>query len=197
MEAAMNKKVIYLTGAPASGKTTTVQKLLQMRTDIELWNYSQRLIDYINDYQSKELTHDALRRASAAIVRPQDVTAVDTMLIDFVSRSRAEKHIIIDSHPATREDYGFRCTPFSETQICAISPDEIWVLYTDPETTIERIGSDPHGRKTVDVEHARMHTFLQASIATNYGIAAGKPVYFFDSTADQEQLAGRLARRLS
>lgn len=135
----MSGKVIYLTGAPASGKTTTVNNLLQMRNDIELWNYSQRLLDYLISYQAKEFSHRSLRQASAAIVRPEDIAAVDTMLIDFVAAWRGKKHVMIDSHPVTREDYGFRCTAFSTRQIQAISPDEIWVLYADPQTTVERI----------------------------------------------------------
>jgi adenylate kinase len=192
----VSRKVIYLTGAPASGKTTTAQRLLQLRSDIELWDYSRRLRKYVDKRYSKKLTHDALRRESATIIQAEDIAAVDAMLIDFISQHRDEKHVIIDSHPVTREDYGFRCTAFSADQVQAVSLSEIWVLYTDPQTTIERMRADPGGRKEVDVEAARMHTHLQSAVATSYGIVAGKPVYFFDSTTDQEGLVTRLAKRL-
>ncbi|MCS3761595.1 ATP-binding protein [Bradyrhizobium centrosematis] len=192
----MKAKVIYLTGAPASGKSTTVKKLLESRSDIELWEYSQRLIDYVNVTRPDPVTHSLLRQTSGALVRPEDIAEVDKLLINFVVRNKGEKHVIIDSHPLTREEYGFRCTAFSLPQIQAIAPDEVWVLYADPKTTIARIETSGGGRKAVDEEHARMHTYLQASIATSYGIAVGKPVYFFDSTVDQDDLVERLAKRL-
>jgi adenylate kinase len=191
------KKVIYLTGAPASGKTTTVRQLLQSRQDIELWAYSSRLRDYIKNIRSEELTHEGLRQESATVVRPEDVVAVDTMLVDFISENRTAKHVIIDSHPVTKEDYGFRCTAFSTEQIQTLAPDEIWVLYTDPQTTIDRICEDGGGRKTPSIEDARMHTSLQASVATSYGISVGRPVYLFDSTSNQNDLVSRLSKRLS
>jgi len=192
----MKTKVVYVTGAPASGKSTTINRLLDGRSDIELWEYSQRLMDYVNVTRSDAVTHNSLRQSSAALLHPEDIAAVDKLLIEFVARNRDEKHVLIDSHPLTREEYGFRCTAFSALQIQAIAPDEIWVLYADPQTTISRIDASGGGRKAVDVEHARMHTYLQASIATNYGVAVGRPVYFFDSTASQDDLVKRLANRL-
>ncbi|MFB6460854.1 hypothetical protein [Bradyrhizobium tunisiense] len=51
-------------------------------------------------------------------------------------------------------------------------------------------------RRVVTGGRPRMHTYLQASIATSYGIAAGRPVYFFDSTANQDDLVQRLTKRL-
>jgi adenylate kinase len=193
----VGKKVVYLTGAPASGKTTTVQRLLDNRQDIELWNYSDRLMAFVNEKDSKKLTHSDLRHLSAAAVTPEDIVAVDNALIDFVLRSRADKHVIIDSHPVTREDYGFRCTAFSAEQILALAPDEIWVLYADPATIVKRIHMAGEGRKAVDIESAQMHTSLQASVAISYGISIGKPVYFFDSSSDQDALVSRLRSRLS
>jgi adenylate kinase len=138
----MVKKVIYLTGAPAAGKTTTIQKLLENRDDIELWAYSSRLMTYLEEAHSDRLTHETLRQKSGTVVRPEDIVAVDQKLIEFISRFRSTKYVIIDSHPITKEDYGFRCTAFSAEQIRTIAPDEIWVLYADPETTIERIRAD-------------------------------------------------------
>jgi adenylate kinase len=64
----VGKKVVYLTGAPAIGKTTTVQRLLHNRQDIELWNYSSRLMTFVNEKHLNKLTHSDLRQLSAAAV---------------------------------------------------------------------------------------------------------------------------------
>lgn len=191
------KRTVYLTGAPAAGKSTTLQQLRGLVNDIEIWEYARRLADYIGSKRSQQVSHSELRSGSATIVSPKDIVAVDMLLLNYVTAARGKKHIIIDSHPVTKEDYGFRCTPFSQKQIKAIRPDEIWTLYADPITTIERVKAHGGGRKQVNEEEARMHTLLQANIATNYGISAGCPVYFFDSGSDQDSLVRRLADRLN
>jgi adenylate kinase len=190
-------KTIYLTGAPAAGKSTTIQRLRRVCDNVEIWEYSRRLGDYISGRQSYQVSHNQLRSASAAVVSPEDIVAVDRMLVDFVGSMRGQKHIVIDSHPVTKEDYGFRCTAFSYEQIRSIKPDEIWVLYAHPAVTLQRIRASDDGRKPVDEEAAQMHTFLQASVATNYGISVGCPVYFFDSSFDQDGLVERLVGRLN
>lgn len=169
---------------------------MRARTDIEVWEYSLRLRDHLNRKQSQLISHQDLRSSSASIVGPDDIAAVDKLLVTYVNSFRGRKHIVIDSHPVTKEDYGFRCTAFSSHQIRTIAPDEIWVLYADPTTTIRRIESNSDSRKRVTEEEARMHTFLQASVATSYGISVGCPVYFFDSNTDQDDLVRRLTGRL-
>ena len=61
---------------------------------------------------------------------------------------------------------------------------------------MERIRRDPGGRPLISVEEARMHTFMQASVAANYGIIAGCPVYLFDSDTVQDHLVEQLRARL-
>jgi adenylate kinase len=189
-------KTIYLTGAPASGKSTTLDLLLDLTKDVAVWEYGNVLRDYINRKSIDKVSHDKLRESSAAIVTPADIAAIDEELIEFVAENRGKKHILIGSHPVTREDYGFRCTAFSHDQILAINPNEIWVLYANPSETVERIKSRSGGRKTVNEEEAQMHTFLQSSVALSYGISVGCPVYFFESNSDQNFLIERLHQRL-
>lgn len=59
-----------------------------------------------------ELSEDEIRRQSAQLVTRDDVAAVDAKLRSFVGQQRTAQPIVIDSHPVTKESFGFRVTPF-------------------------------------------------------------------------------------
>lgn len=188
-------KTVYLTGAPAAGKSTIVQLLKQKIPELLVWEYGAELTRYVSD-RPQVTSQTDLRRLSANVVTPEDVLAVDRELLNFIAIHRGTVPIIIDSHPVTKEDYGYRITAFSEDQVKALAPDEIWVLYTTPEIAIQRISENAEGRPAIDLEQARMHTALQASVAATYGIVTGRPVYLFDSNVEQRTLMEQLAARL-
>ena len=189
-------KVVYLTGAPGSGKTTALNGLLSRMSNVAGWRYSERLSQHIQHKSGASVEHEALRRASATLVSPDDIAAVDAALVEYVGLSRASRHVIIDSHPVTKEHFGFRCTPFSVGRLTSLGLDEIWITYLDPATTLLRLDSDQTGRQAISREEAAMHSSLQASIAIQYGILAGCPVYFFDASAPADQVVDHMQRRL-
>jgi len=190
-------KVIYLTGAPASGKSSTSRMLVESVPQVLVWEYGARLTDYVKAKTRSVLNQDDLRAKSASIVTPEDVAEVDKELLEFVQNNRSDHSILIDSHPVTKEVYGYRITPFSLQQFVELAPDEVWVLYASPGETLRRIATDGGGRPTVTIEEAQAHTTLQASVAATYGVAAGRPVYFFDTAVPQGELVTRLAGRLT
>lgn len=189
-------KVVYLTGAPASGKSSTTRLLGAANPELLVWEYGARLTEYVKRRSGAVNDQDALRRQSASVVTAADVRAVDRALVAFVKKHRKRHNIIIDSHPVTKEEFGFRITPFSLEQFKRLSPDEIWVFFVDPSVTISRINSDAAGRPMVSEEQARFHSTLQASVAATYGMGLGRPVHLFESAGDQEALVARLQRRL-
>ncbi|OBP72347.1 hypothetical protein BAE42_16180 [Mesorhizobium loti] len=190
-------KVIYLTGAPAAGKSSTTRLLAEKIPDLLIWEYGARLTEYLKDRCSTVQSQEDLRSQSAGLVTPQDVAEVDKLLATFVDNHRSTRPIIIDSHPVTKEVYGYRITAFSFEQIARLKPDEIWVVFASPEETRKRIANDPGGRPMISDEEARMHTGLQASVATTYGIITGSPVYLFDTGLPRETLIERMLGRLS
>ncbi|WP_095203794.1 ATP-binding protein [Mesorhizobium carmichaelinearum] len=190
-------KVIYLTGAPAAGKSSTTRLLAEKIPDLLIWEYGARLTEYLNDRCSTVQSQEDLRSQSAGLVTPSDVAEVDKLLATFVDNHRSARPIIIDSHPVTKEAYGYRITAFSFEQIARLKPDEIWVVFASPEETRKRIANDPGGRPMISDQEARMHTGLQASVATTYGIITGSPVYLFDTGLPRETLIERMLGRLS
>ena len=190
-------KVIYLTGAPASGKSTTAQLLAEKVPELLVWEYGARLTEHVIARSRGVSSQTDLRAQSASVVTPEDVAEVDRELISFLESNRVDRHVLIDSHPVTKESYGFRVTAFSIEQLTRLAPDEVWVLYASPEETRRRIAKEDGGRPLVDEEEARMRTALQASVAATYGVIVGRPVYLFDTCLPREELVTRLVGRLS
>jgi adenylate kinase len=142
------------------------------------------------------LTEDDIRRESARIVTAQDVEELDQELVEMVQRERAHRSVLIDSHPVTKEQYGFRVTGFDVPTLQRLRPDVLVCLYASPEVTRARIQADAMGRPLPTMLELEMHMHLQASLVTQYGFLAGKAVYFLDSSCSQEELAESLLMRL-
>jgi adenylate kinase len=190
-------KTIYLTGAPAAGKSSITRKLRDLNSNLEVWEYGERLTSYLNNIGIGVESQDKLRAQSARIVTSEHISQVDRHLLDWVNTNRHNRHLLIDSHPVTKEHYGYRVTAFSAEKILELKPDEIWVLFTSPEIAVDRIANDAAGRPQITLEEARLHTYLQGSLAISYGISVGRPVYFFDSTKPVDKLSSELAARLN
>jgi adenylate kinase len=190
-------KIIYLTGAPASGKSSTTKLIREQVPGLVIWEYGAKLTEHCAARFVDVTNQNDLRAKSAGLVTAEDVAVVDEALLKFVDEERGRRHVVIDSHPVTKEEWGYRITPFSLEQFARLSPDEIWVLYASPEETRRRIQNDPGGRPLVNEEEARAHTMLQASVAATYGMSIRCPVYMFDTGVPRDVLVARLAGRLS
>jgi adenylate kinase len=151
---------------------------------------------YLSQRQNSPVRTTQLREQSARIVTPEDIAAVDDQLIAHVNRQRQVTHLIIDSHPVTKEQYGFRITAFSIEQLQALRPTMICMLYTEPAVVMERLSTDAQGRPMVTPHEAALHTELQASVAVTYGIVLGVPVYLFDSSKLLEEISNSIVKRL-
>jgi len=105
--------VIYLTGAPAAGKSSIAEQLKQVISPLDVFNYRQELTKYLSERLGNNLHQDDLRRQSAKLITPEDVEALDSILLENVRILRTKTNVIIDTHAVTKEAYGFRVTPFS------------------------------------------------------------------------------------
>ena len=137
-----------------------------------------------------------LRAGTNPYVSQQDIEHVDRLSLEFAARWRSSCHVIIDSHHVTKEDFGFRISPFTIAKVQNVQPTEIWILYITAEETIARIAAHPDGRPAPTRFEADFHTFTQASLAAAYGMAGGIPTFLFDSSSQNDQLIETLHRRL-
>ena len=186
-------EVVYLTGAPAAGKSTVSRALQERISPLAVFEYGQRLTQYLSRSDAG-LTQDQIREKSARVVRPEDVEAVDRELLDFVAAERTRSHVLVDSHAVTKESYGFRITAFHIDGIRRLAPTRICMLYTPPEVAMRRIEEDAAGRPTITAWEAQFHTDLQASVAATYAVGLGVPMYLIDSSAPLDAVVVQLAR---
>ncbi len=182
-------KVIYLTGAPATGKSTLCKEVLKIVEPLIIFSYADELLNHINSKHGRKNSLTDLREASAHIVSYKDVLEVDKKIISELKRNRDKAHFIIDSHAVTKEDFGFRITPFNYRQLRKINPSIIVVLYSSPEEIKSRISKEAQGRPTVSTFECEMHMSLQSSVAISYSIHLDCPLYFFNSTTSPVDLA--------
>lgn len=174
------KPVIYLTGPPAVGKSTLCERLVERVPDLEVLHYSMLLRDYLAQ-KGSTATEDGIRRASAAIITPQIVSEVDDLLLERVRALRAERPVIIDSHAVTKEQYGYRITPFALEKFRELAPTHVCLLYTDSKTVMNRISENPQGRPEVSSFEADFHLYLQSQVAVIYGMELGLQIYALDN----------------
>jgi adenylate kinase len=142
-------KVVYLTGAPAAGKSSTTRPLAERVPGLPVWEYGARLTEHVMSRSSGVTRQDDLRTRSTGVVTPADVAEVDLTLVAFVTENRDSHPIVTDSHAATKEEYGYRTIPFSLEQFAHLAPDQVWVLFASPEATRARIAANAGGRPMV------------------------------------------------
>lgn len=190
-------EVIYLTGAPAAGKSSVAKALDGHVSPLSVFEYGARLSAHLTDRTRETLSQESLRERSSAVASHADIVAVDQALIEFVATHRSSSHVLIDSHAVTKESYGYRITPFSVTRLCQLAPTMIIVLFASPEETVRRIAAAPGGRPVVSAGEADFHTALQAGVASSYAIQLGIPAYFVESHGPIEGVAVTVAQRIT
>ena len=189
-------QVIYLTGAPAAGKSSVAERLIQAITPLEVFNYGQEFTKYLSEKIKREVQQDKVRGESARLITPEDVASMDRILMEKVRTLRTRTHFMIDTHAVTKEDYGFRVTPFSLQQFAELRPTMIVVLYTSPDVAINRISDDPGGRPMITAFESGLHTAMQASVALSYGTSLGLPVYFLDGDKPIDEIVAWFQQRV-
>ncbi|MBV8035543.1 ATP-binding protein [Roseateles sp.] len=187
--------IVYLTGAPATGKSTVCSELSKQLPELLVFSYSAELRKYAERRTGQSMSEDDIRRLSGVAITPEDVQGLDVELAELAARRRDAGPMIIDSHAVTKEVYGFRVTAFDTATLSAVNPDCIVCLYTLPEVACQRIASDPRGRPQISAFEAGMHTQLQCSVAAQYGVLLGKPVYLVDSSEPLERVVAHVAAK--
>lgn len=189
--------VVYLTGTPAAGKTTVCEALKQALPTLRVLEYSVLLSDHLSAKYGREVTHQELRSSSATVITPADVAAVDNSLISATTALRTSAPVIVASHPATREKYGYRVLMFSPQLLARLNPTYICMLICSPLTIADRIISNPEGRPADEPWQVATHTEIQTSIATTYSFSQGVPLYYLESDDDAGKAVAMLLRLLS
>lgn len=193
----MQHCVIYLTGPPASGKSSLAKRLTEASINCKAFVYSEMLAQHVTKRSKVSVSQRSLRSKSSSVVGVSDIAAVDEELIGAVKLARLKSHVVIDSHAVTKETFGFRVTPFSVSQLVMLAPTCIATLVTNPSAVIKRILKHSKGRPQVDEFEAGFHCALQSSLSLMYGWHLGIPMYFFDSSESTDSAFVKLMEMMN
>ena len=114
-------KVVYLTGVPASGKSSLCSMLEERVPNTRVFRFGYELTELVK--LRTNVTQEELRSRTTHIVTPDDVALIDQKAVDYAREHRSTSNIIIDTHALTREPFGFRMTPLSHQRIVELAPD--------------------------------------------------------------------------
>lgn len=187
-EAHLINKLIYLTGAPATGKSTLTDNLRKHLPKALIFTYSKELLAWVKPHPGSNTTQDDLRRESSSIITREDVEKVDRQLLDLANSCRGRQNLVIDSHPVTIEKFGFRVTPFAKNQLKQLAPDVVVCLYAKAEIIADRISKNAAGRPLPTYSEIDLHTQLQCQMASIYALETGASLYFLDAAHSPEVL---------
>lgn len=184
--------LVYLTGTPASGKTTLCLALAAAMPALQVLEYSELLADHLAKKHARSVAHEELRRSSSAIITQEDVELVDEHLLQLSAELRARAPVIVASHPATRESYGFRAVMFSAAQLQRLRPTAVCMLIATAEEVNARVRASPEGRPLDGEKQTQTHIDIQIAIATTYAFSAAVPLYFIESGSNTGAAAEKL-----
>lgn len=169
--------VIYLTGAPATGKSSVVAALTSRCPSLRRWDWGNEVRAHLSSKLGREVTYEDVRRNSGSLIEPGDVQVVDERQIEWVTATRLVAPVVIDTHAVTREAFGFRTTPFADAAWKRLGATHIFLLYASPDTVAKRLADDSAGRRSSDTFHVTLHAALQGAVATTYAILSGLPLH--------------------
>lgn len=186
---------IYLTGAPATGKSTLTLAMAAMGGSLAVLEYGALMTKHLAGTHPN-LIQETLRSGVANLISTADVHAVNHGLVEAVRDPGRTRCIVIDSHQVTAEEFGLQVIPFELEVLRSLELTEIWLAVASPETLDERLQSSRQGRRPQSAFLSALHQGMQASIAVHYACTLGIPLQVIEMNKSPQQLAESLLTKL-
>jgi adenylate kinase len=188
----MRSKLIYLTGAPSSGKKATCDQMAVDKS-VRIFSFGKEMLRRLNT-KRPQITMNDMRTSTLDYVDPDDIKEIDKKMRDFCSESTEYGPVIINSLHVNRERYGLSISPFEPLDLSRLGVSEIWVFSASNLETARRAkerilaggGSEAFVPKEFEIER---HAAAVMALALNYAALAGVRLRVFDSDGSPEKLA--------
>lgn len=178
---------VFLTGSPATGKSTLCQLLAEQDERIRLFLFGENMEEHLTSIGKRAQLRE-MRQGTLPIVSSDDIDAVCSQLLDWLSRHEDGSVSIIDSHQVTIESHGVSLRPFDDNVLGQMHIDQVWVTVTEPQIAISRMSSDGKGRKVPSDFLATVHDGAQMALAVRYSAIWSCPVHFIQNSGTKAQL---------
>lgn len=179
---------LYLTGAPATGKST-VARAVAARTNGKYLSYGGILTDSLSHLVENQAE---LRAKSSLVISQADVLAADALVERVITEASGESNVVVDSHAITREPYGFRAIPYGFNQWAKMPYTHIVCLWASRDVIRSRIASAADGRPLLTDDEFDMHSQLQSSLALTYAHTGGVSIAFINSAVALDEVIERV-----
>ena len=174
-------KSIYLTGAPATGKSTIANLLRKENHKIKVFEYGKEMAKHLSAKYKENIEQSTMKSGTESLVTEYDVDTVNEIMKHFIDENITNYNVIIDTHQITKEAFGFKLKAFSIEQLNSLVIDEIWVLYCDSKIIKERKTKKSGGRPISEDFESDFHSVSQSNLAILYSMIKNVPIYFFNS----------------
>lgn len=163
--------IIYVTGAPGTGKSTLIKALQTRFSNAEVFSYGAHMARHLQArYGSSAPDALSLRGGTDQHVTIEDIRSVDQTMVSWTVERQAGRLLLIDTHQVTLETTGLRFIPFQVSDLDSLPLTMIWLLSAAAESVVNRIASSPKGRIVPSVHEAETHAAIQYSVAVMYAI---------------------------
>lgn len=183
--------LVYLTGAPATGKTS-VADYLRTTYGARAFSYGQALRDHAS---LRGISHEDLRDQSSNVVTAELIAELDASLPMLLAGWREVGPVVIDSHAVTSEVWGLRALPYSPDALTAIGISQIVCLIADGETLFGRIRAEPDGRRADDPWKLEQLNNTQLALSAAYAHTLGLGLSAIDARLSRNDVCRAVASR--
>ena len=84
-------RLLYLTGAPASGKSTITNAISQIEPSIQIIRYSDEIKNFYTESKRGQFTTQQLRVESSKIISYSDISNIDQYILKKIQTSANRK----------------------------------------------------------------------------------------------------------
>ncbi len=169
--------IIYLTGAPATGKTSVARYLVE-ECGARRYSYGEALSAAMSE---QGYTHEELRTESGAIVKRALIAELDAQMPGQVQRWVRDGPVVIDTHAVTAERWGLRSIPYNAETLQAIGITHLVCLSADAATLRNRIEIEAGGRPLESAAKLAQLDQAQVSVVLAYAHTLGAPAFVIDA----------------
>lgn len=179
--------VIYVTGAPGTGKSTLVRALQTQFSNVEVFSYGSSMVRHLQArYGPSSPDELGLRAGTDSSVTIADIRSVDSSMVAWVRERQKGRLLLIDTHQVTLEAIGLRFVPFEISVLSALPLTMIWLLTAAAATVVKRITANPMGRIVPSIHDAEVHAAIQSSAAVEYAVRKGIELRVFNVEGSAE-----------